>query len=120
MNLIVDDSYTLFSVQQEFNRLFPYLKINFYTATSRATGVAQWKILEASNITLGEFLIADGEDDIVITPDTTVSDLERKFNTDYKLMAQVYRSSGRMWLATNATDSWTLEEQNKQGKALSA
>jgi hypothetical protein len=34
-------------------------------------------------------------------------------------MAQVYRKSGKIWLETTVTDSWTLEEQNKQGESLS-
>jgi hypothetical protein len=56
---------------------------------------------------------------IVISPQMTVLDLEQHFKMIYGLSAQVFRKSGKVWLETTVTDSWTLEEQNRQGESLS-
>jgi hypothetical protein len=29
---------------------------------------------------------------------------------------QLFRNSGKIWLETGATDSWSLEDQNKEGE----
>ena len=49
----------------------------------------------------------------------TVIDLEKKFREVFGLGIQVFRKSGKAWLETTLTDNWTLEEQNRQGEALS-
>ncbi len=120
MNIKIDDSLTLLSVQQEFNRIFPYLRINFFQTFKDKSGIVQRKLLEKCIRTFGEFRLNNSDDVIDIIPEMSVSDLEKKFLNEYGLKTQVYRSSGRIWLETNATDSWTLEEQNSQGEALSA
>jgi hypothetical protein len=48
------------------------------------------------------------------------ADLEEIFNDNFGLTVQLYRKSGKEWLAVTATDKWTLEQQNDQGKALSS
>ena len=120
MKIKIDDSISLLSFQEEFNRMFPYLKIKFFTLSNKSTGTFTRKLLDMCTRNFGEFRIADTMGEIIITPDTTVSDLENKLNKDFSLFAQVYRNSGRIWLETNATDSWTLEEQNRQGEDLSS
>lgn len=119
MKIRINDSISLLSFQEEFNRMFPYLKINFFTISNKSTGVFTRKLMDKCTRNFGEFRIANEINEIIITPDTTVSDLETKLNSTYNLSAQVYRNSGRIWLETNATDSWTLEEQNRQGEDLS-
>lgn len=62
--------------------------------------------------------LEDRENSIIITPELTVSELVKQITNSYQLEIQLYRKSGRIWLETSATDSWTLEMQNKQGEAL--
>lgn len=118
MNIIIDDSMTLLSVQEEFNRIFPYLKINFFGFVTEKTNIPQQKIAVKNTRTFSEFRKPESTMHVVITPEMSVSDLEKHFSNGYHLKTQVYRNSGRIWLETNATDSWALEEQNKQGLAL--
>jgi len=49
----------------------------------------------------------------------TVAEMEERFRDIYGLGVQVFRKSGTIWLETTVTDGWTLEDQNKQGEALS-
>jgi hypothetical protein len=37
----------------------------------------------------------------------------------YGIHVQLFRKSGKVWINTSVTSSWTLEEQNKQGEVLS-
>jgi hypothetical protein len=45
--------------------------------------------------------------------------LEGHFSDIYGLDVSIYRQSGKAWLETSATDSWTLAQQNKMGEELS-
>ena len=49
----------------------------------------------------------------------TVVDLEQSFSDVFGLGVQIFRKSGKVWLETTVTDGWTLDEQNRQGEALS-
>ncbi|MEI8136014.1 MAG: hypothetical protein WCH21_01685 [Bacteroidota bacterium] len=75
--------------------------------------------MKHSSKTLGECRNIHSKGSITITPNMTVTDLEQNFADVYGLGVQVFRKSGRAWLETTVTDGWTLEEQNKQGAALS-
>ena len=120
MKLIIEDKMTLNSFQEEFNAAFPYLRIDFFiTSKMTSSGVKTQKITEKNDRTFGEIRKKDSTSTIEITPETIVSDLENQIENEYSISAQIYRSSGRMWLETTLTDSWTLEEQNKQGESLS-
>lgn len=68
---------------------------------------------------MGECRTIQNRNEIAITPDMTVVELEQCFNNIYGLGIQVFRKSGKGWLETTVTDGWTLKEQNKQGEALS-
>ncbi len=119
MRIILEDKMTFISVQQEFNKVFPYLKIIFFLITgSIKVGNTTQKSLDKSTKTLGEFRKSKSEKNIEITSDMTVAELENQMKKEYGILAQVHRNSGRMWLETTLTDSWTLREQNLQGESL--
>ena len=114
MNIIVSGDKTVAAVQNEFHENFPYLKIEFFQSTTKGKN-------RISGNQLFSIFGANGHSNqITITPAITVAELGDKFLTYYNLSAQVFRQSGKAWLETTLTDSWTLEEQNEQGKALSS
>ena len=55
---------------------------------------------------------------IEVKPEMNVSTFEKLFEDRFGLYVQVFRKSGSIWLETSATDSWTLEQQNEEGKSL--
>ena len=48
---------------------------------------------------------------LIAEPDTVVWQLERLFESEHGLHAQVFRKSGETWLETSKSDDLTLEQQ---------
>lgn len=119
MKVIINDKRKIFAIQEEFNALFPYLKLEFFSKPHKPGGASPKKFVKHNSKTLGECRTLHNNGKITITPEMTVSDLEQSFGDIYGLGVQVFRQSGKVWLETTVTDHWTLEEQNRQGEALS-
>jgi hypothetical protein len=119
MKMTINDSRKISSIQEEFNTAFPYLKLEFFNSAHRPGAPSAKEALRSNSKTLGECRKIHNNGKIVVMPTMTVSDLEQCFNAIYGLGVQVFRKSGKVWLETTVTDGWTLDEQNKQGEALS-
>ncbi len=119
MNIEIHDTNSLSSVQQAFNSMFPYLKIEFFTNLKSVSGRFQRKVIEKYIQTFGQHKKTDSIDPIVISPEMTIADLDQQLQTAFGMSVKLYRYSGRLWLETSVTDNWTLEQQNKEGQALS-
>lgn len=119
MKLLVSDKRKISTIQQEFNDNFPYLKIEFYCKTNKSGNGLPKKQIQSQNSTIGECRTTHKRGTLTIIPSMTVAELERKLNETFGLSAQVFRKSGNVWLETTITGGWSLEEQNKQGEALS-
>lgn len=117
--LIVDDNHKISMLQHEFNLIFPYLKIEFFSTATKQGELIINRFTYENDRLLSGYRNIHNKEQIIITPETTVASLEEKFNKIYGLGTQVLRKSGKIWLETTVTDTWTLEEQNHQGEALS-
>lgn len=120
MTIKIDSHKQIATIQDEFNAIFPYLKLEFFSIPHKTgTGSAK-KFIIPNTRNIGEFNnFQSSKKNIIITPQMTVKDLEENFHSLYGLSVQVFRKSGKVWLETTVTDNWTLEEQNAQGEALS-
>ena len=119
MKITINDRRKIFAIQEEFNIVFPYLKLEFFSKPHKPGGESAKKFVKHSSKTIGECRTVHNNGKITITPNMTVTDLEQNFGDVYGLGVQVFRQSGKAWLETTVTDGWTLEEQNRQGEALS-
>jgi len=119
MKSVINDNRKIFSIQEIFNKEFPYLKIDFYAKSNRHGGPASEKILEKSSKTIADCRKTHKEGTVTISPNMTVAELESLFNNEYGLKINVSRKSGKSWIKTNITNNWTLEKQNEQGQILS-
>lgn len=119
MKIIIDDNSTLFEIQEEFTKMFPFLKIEFFLKKLTPTALSPHKLVKSTGKTIADYGTNDSKTSIIITPQMTVSHLEQCFNSEYGISIKVYRNSWRVWLETTVTECWTLEEQNRQGEALS-
>lgn len=120
MKIKIDRNKPLSAIQAEFNNIFPYLKLEFFSKTHGVGEASTKQNLVSNNKKLEDFVgfnIDKGE--LTITSAMTVKDLEQNFKEAYGLSVQVFRKSGKVWLETTVTDGWTLEEQNMQGEELS-
>lgn len=118
MKMIIDDHQKIFEIREDFSDMFPYLKMEIFSrALSSGEGFPR-KIINYGR-TLEECRTRNEPGAVVILPETTVEEFERNFRNIYGLNIHVYRQSGKSWLETTLTDSWTLREQNRQGQELS-
>ena len=116
MTLDIASTKNISEVQRDFNSLYPYLKIEFYS-TNGNSGKAEKKHLQNSIPFKNAGLTRSGS--IELSDYMTVGELENIFRTQFGLSAQVSRKSGILWLETTMTDKWTLKQQNDHGKELS-
>ena len=119
MEIIINDERKIDAVQKDFSKIFPYLRLEFFSKTHRPGDAGVKKFIKPHDKILGECRITNNNAEIVISPEMTVNDLEQSFSNTYGLGVLVFRQSGRVWLETTMTDSWTLKEQNRQGEDLS-
>jgi hypothetical protein len=117
MKININESRKLFELQQEFNTCFPYLKIEFFHSPHGSEEGSPKRLIRNPGRSIKECTDRSGE--MIITADMSVGELEQKFREQFGLFAQVFRHSGKVWLETTLTDSWTLAEQNSQGQELS-
>lgn len=120
MKITINDRRKIFAIQEDFNLMFPFLKIEFFAKPHKVGGASPKKFMKSSSKTLGECRTVHKKGSVTITPKMTVSELEQSFADTYGLSVQVFRKSGKVWLETTITDGWTLEEQNRQGEELSS
>lgn len=117
----INDNRKISEIQEEFNTLFPYLRLTFFGKTKNGTSNSYGKRnIPTCTSTIGECRTIHNNGILTIKPDMTVLDLDQEFKEIYGIHIQVLRKSGKAWLETTVTDGWTLEEQNRQGEALSA
>lgn len=118
MKIHVDDKRNISEIQEEFNSVFPYLKIEFFKKPHDAGETSPLSDMLPSDSTLGKWRTNHNEGDLTITAETKVEEVESAFQEKFGISAQVFRKSGAVWLETSATDAWTLKEQNEQGEFM--
>lgn len=119
MNIRITDNKTIFSIQQEFNATFPFLKIEFFKHKHGNHQLNPKKDMLSPALTLKQISKKHISGTIEIKENMRVADLESAFWDLFNLSAQVFRKSAGTWIETSVTDDWTLKQQNEEGKDLS-
>ena len=112
MKLKIGKGETIKNIQQSFNNIYPFLKIEF----------VRKKALQKEKLDVNECIIMPFDEptvDIDINSDQTVKSLETEFKTKANMDIKVYRRFCNVWIETTLTDDWTLEQQNTEGRLLS-
>ena len=118
MQLTIAPNRKIGDIQQDFNRMFPFLKIEFLNHKSIAAPKSAKQIIPA-NKTIGDSQRSVTDGALEIDGNMKVQELEKLFHDQFSLAVQVFRKSGPVWLETTMTDNWTLQQQNKHGSELS-
>ena len=116
MMLEITQNRFIHEVQSDFNRLYPFLKLEFYNCNGSRAASKRQHLLNSMPVAKAG-LTRNGN--IEVNDLMTVGELEKILQTEFGLSAQVSRKSGVIWLETTMTDSWTLKKQNEHGKELS-
>ena len=119
LKITVNDHRKIFAIKEEFNAVYPYLRLEFYSKSNVDGGAPEKRFVKTNSKTLGECRTIHNNGKIIISPNMSVANLYERFMDVYGLGVQVFRKSGKAWLETTFTDGWTLEEQNLQGEILS-
>jgi hypothetical protein len=119
MLLRIAPTYRVCEVQNEFNKAFPFLKIEFFENKSglQTDVVSQETIPQSRRIGDYQAAITDGL--LEINEEMKVNELEKILKDQFRLNARIFRRSGNMWLQATVTDNWTLQKQNEYGMELS-
>jgi hypothetical protein len=120
MKILINDHRKINAIQDEFKELFPFLQLEFMAKSLGASSSPPAKLIRSSSKTLGECRTIHNKGTLTIAPGMSVADLEEGFRDIYGLTIRLYRKSGKEWIAITSTDKWTLQQQNEQGRALSA
>lgn len=112
MKIDINDHRKLFAIQQEFEKLFPNLKLEFYKKPSHSKSAHPEKIIHTEAKTLGECRSVHAKGSLTITPNMTVAELESNFDEIYGVHVDILKRSGSAWVAPEAKNTLTLTEQN--------
>jgi hypothetical protein len=119
MRIKIDNAVLISEIQKLFNESFPYLKIEFFSKPHSVGKASPKKLMIDNSLTLKEVRKTDKPGMLEISNSMTVSALESLFWKEFGLSVQIFRRSGHTWLETPATDTWTIEKQNKMGEEIS-
>jgi hypothetical protein len=119
MKIHISDTATIREIQRAFSERFPFLKLEFFSRPHQKGKGSEKQYMKTDDALLKDFRRVHSEGDLIINPEMSVTELETMFRENFGLYVQVFRRSGKLWLETTATDSWTLTVQNDQGKELS-
>ncbi len=118
MKIHIEDNVSTEDIKKKFSRVYPYLKLEFFTK-KHAEGEGSGKdSLIKEDVKIAEIRTKHNEGDFIITPASTVTEVEQGFESKFGINVQVFRKSHNLWLETTATDNWTLKEQNETGMEM--
>ncbi len=97
-------------IQQVFSEVYPYLRLEFSNSASEKTFRTKRMSISDPNCFL---------DNIRKSGQRTIREVEEEIRDCFQVPVQVLRKTGSVWVETTYTQDWTLEQQNKEGEALS-
>lgn len=118
MQLFLSTESTIREINKEFQKRFPFLKLEFYKQPSKTEQYRYWKEKFSGQVTLKETGSKLIPAIIKISPGDTVNELEQRLQNNYGLIAQVFRKSGDVWLETVQANDLTLERLNSIGATV--
>lgn len=115
----IEDELKLSDIEKRWTALFPYLKLEFYMVNGTDRFSPSHRIKDTANKLIRDCRSKHTSGVMTVFPEMSVFDLENIFFQSFGLSVQVLRKAGNIWQQTSHTDSWSLEEQNKQGEKVS-
>ena len=119
MKLIISGETTLREINKDFQKSFPYLKLEFYKIKHKVGESSHFEKKIPAHYSLYEIDSEFETSTINIQPFDTVETFEKKFQDELGLPIQVCRKTENIWVETTQTDHLTLERQNSMGEASS-
>ena len=119
MKLRISGETTLREINKDFQKNFPFLKLEFYKIKHKVGESSHFEKKIPAHNSLYEINSEFQTSEIDIQPFDTVETFENKFQNKLGLPIQVSRKTENLWVETAQTDHLTLERQNSMGEASS-
>jgi len=120
MYLEIRGDRTIREIQQDFNKDYPFLKIEFFkNGLTRRDKYPPEKLIPGRQHIKEAWFLKREEGYLAVEDNMSVLDLEKSFMDRFALSVQVFRKAGTVWLETTLTDHWTLKQQNEHGREIS-
>jgi hypothetical protein len=119
MEILVTDNKYIKEIQDEFQKRFPYLKIEFFRNTQKNNNSAPKSQLVSGKMTIGMIRTNHTDGPLNIAGSRSVGEVESDFQNKFGLSVEVFRKSGKMWIETTLTHHWSLLRQNFEGQQMS-
>jgi hypothetical protein len=114
MEIIIEKEKKLHEIQEAFQAMYPYLKLEFYNKEHASEeGSAKRNTLDTT-LSIESVQHKTAEGSLAIQGKMRVADLENAFEEMYGLSVQVFRKSNNTWLQTTTSDHLTLNELNQK------
>ncbi len=116
MNIEINDRRKIYTIQNEFSKQYPNLKIEFYSKPHKKGGAVAKKLVKRASKTLGECRTIHNSGKMNISSGLTISELEQYFAGVYGLGIKVSVKFGRSWIAPSTPGKLSLGEQNNKAE----
>jgi len=116
MKIFLSSSRKVIDVRREFEREFPYLKIEFARKINELQKDSTGDEFVSSTSKLINVSGIMREGNIIIRSTQTVNEIELLFQSRHFLPIQIFRRTMYGWIATADTGYLTLAKQNRLGR----
>jgi hypothetical protein len=114
MKIEINNHRKIFAIQEEFNVVFPNLKLSFYEKPNTAGGPSSKNIIMSNSKTLAECRNMHETGFISILPGMTIGELKQNFRDVYGLTLDIVKNSGKINQdESESSEKTTLEELNQ-------
>ena len=119
MEILITDNKSIKEIQEEFQRTFPYLKIEFFRYVQKNGSSPAKPQPIPDKMTIGMVRHDHSDGTLNISGSRSVEEIEKDFLNKFGLAVEVFRKSGNMWIETILTHHWSLLRQNHEGQQMS-
>ena len=119
MEILITDNKFIKEIQEEFQKRFPYLKIEFFRNTQKNSNTPLKSQPVKGKMTIGMVRSKHTEGPLNIAGSRSVEEIESDFQNKFGLFVEVFRKSGNLWIETTLTHHWSLLRQNFEGQQMS-
>lgn len=113
LQVAINSRRKIFAIQQEFNSIFPNLKVEFFSKPHTHDGKHSDKINSTSSHTLGDCRTVHSEGVITIQSGAFPGELEQLFGDEYGLKIHVLKKVADSWEVVSDSQL-TLEQLNAE------
>ena len=113
MKIVINNFRKIYAIQEEFSRMFPSLKIDFYAKPSKPGGAPSTKLVSHSSKTLQDCRAISREGTIEIEPSMVISNLKQNLRDIFGLSVEIFQQTESGSYVHTVSDKRTLEEINQ-------